>query len=917
MSLSGRSAEWLFVSLLGLVLLVSGCRESLSPQERWDRIRQAESAGDWRLVRIEVKHLLAQSPRDAAAHLSLARAELALGNANLAEEEIRKAISLGLDDVETRLLLGKAWIAQGRYTRVLEALSPDAWGRDPVARSRILTLRGHAALAMSDLDRALSEYREAARLAPRLVEPRLGLARVYRNTGRLEAAEKLIRELEKSAADDARVWFEKAELLALRGEDEAAIEAYRKAVRFHDRDRDVLQVMIRSGFIQVLLKTGRQEEAREQVRWLKAHFPKQHITRYLHALMEYSQGRLEAAEESLRPLLSELPGNPRVNLLAGAVALARGNLEQANRHLELVLRKQPGNPVATRLIASVRMLLDQPEGVVEVLDPLVNKGVDDPWVYRLLVKASLGMGLYAEARQYIRELETRTPSDAKSTIELSRAYLLSGDAEAAARILGNLQSREGRLAGQAMEIVNLLAGGKLGQARKRLEAFRDAGGNPAIYHNLEGMLHALQGRFDEARGAFARASEMNPEDVSPRINLARLEEMAGRFSEARRIYQNILSMNPENVEVVISLARLEMQQGDVARALDLANQAVDIAPRSYQARLVLARLCLAVRNVRCALEAADRAQRLAVLARDRAGALFVKGRALLESGKGEDAAAALEEAIHLGLDQADVLSELGRAYMISGHLEEAEKAFGRILEKAPSHPEALGGMLQLAFRRNDPGAAGRWLDRLKRHHPDAVETRIFEASYLQWQGERQQARRVLENAWRKKPERRLLLALHEVMKAQGDRSRLELLQGWLKLHPDDVAVRHLLAEDALAMGRLRLAESEYARILKRHPNDPRALNNLAWIREELSQPGSLELARRAYRLLPDAPDVADTYGWILYRRGRLEEAVEELARAVRLSSGKDPEILRHYNEALDALSRARKGGVKQGLAEAP
>ena len=916
MSFFRRCSGWLFASLLGLVLVVSGCREALTPQERWERIRQAESVGDWRLVRIEVKHLLSKLPRDAAAHLSLARAELSLGNANLAEEEVQKAISLGLDDIEARLLLGKVWIAQGQYSRVLDALSPDTAGDDPAAKSRILTLRGHAALALSDFDKALSEYREAARLAPRLVEPRLGLVRVYRNTGRFEAAEKLIQSLGKSAADDARVWFERAELLALEGRDEEAIEAYRKAVRLHDRERDVLQVMIRSGFIQALLKAGRQEEAREQVRWLKAHFPKQHITRYLHALMEYSQGRLEAAEESLRPLLAVLPGNPRVNLLAGAVALARGNLEQANRYLQLVLRKQPDNPVATRLIASVRMLLDQPEGVVEVLEPLVNKGVNDPWVYRLLVKASLGMGLYAEARQYIRELETRTPSDTRSAIELSQAYLLSGDAEGAARVLGSMQDKEGRLAGQAMEIVNLLAKGRLQQAARNLKAFRDSGGNPAIYYNLKGMLHALQGRLDEAREAFGQASRENPEDVSPRINLARLEEMAGRLPEARRIYQDILSMNPENVDVILSLALLEMRQGNVDRALHLAHQAVDMAPETYRARLMLARLCLAKGDVRCAMDSADRALERAAHARDRAGALFVKGRALLRSGKGKDAFEMLAEAVRLGLDQPDVFAELGRAYLVSGRLEEAEKVFERILERDPSHPEALGGMLQLAFRHNDPGLARRWLDRLKRHHPDATETMILEASYLQWQGKKRQARRVLENAWLKRPERRLLLALYEVMKAQGDKERLEFLQGWLGLHPDDVGVRHLLAEDALVTGRLKLAESEYSRILREYPDDPRALNNLAWLRERLSQPGSLGLAKRAYQLLPDAPDVADTYGWILYRRGRLDEAVEALAKAVRLSSGKDPEILRHYNEALEGLGRVREGGMSQELAGA-
>src|SRR5437764_14344065 len=65
------------------------------------------------------------------------------------------------------------------------------------------------------------------------------------------------------------------------------------------------------------------------------------------------------------------------------------------------------------------------------------------------------------------------------------------------------------------------------------------------------------------------------------------------------------------------------------------------------------------------------------------------------------------------------------------------------------------------------------------------------------------------------------------------------------------------------------------------PNCCPALNNLAYIySEKLSNLNrAAELARKAHELNPAEPSITDTFGWVLYRQGKYQEAAELLAQS--------------------------------------
>ena len=77
------------------------------------------------------------------------------------------------------------------------------------------------------------------------------------------------------------------------------------------------------------------------------------------------------------------------------------------------------------------------------------------------------------------------------------------------------------------------------------------------------------------------------------------------------------------------------------------------------------------------------------------------------------------------------------------------------------------------------------------------------------------------------------------------------------------------------------AIEQFRKVVEREPSNVQALNNLAYllIEHNSSPDEALKYAEKAAELAPDRLAVADTIGWILYRKGLYSSAVKYLERA--------------------------------------
>jgi cytochrome c-type biogenesis protein CcmH/NrfG len=86
-------------------------------------------------------------------------------------------------------------------------------------------------------------------------------------------------------------------------------------------------------------------------------------------------------------------------------------------------------------------------------------------------------------------------------------------------------------------------------------------------------------------------------------------------------------------------------------------------------------------------------------------------------------------------------------------------------------------------------------------------------------------------------------------------------------------------------------------VLKKNPDAPIALNNLANLYYWEKDPRALDTAERAYKLLPDSPTVADTLGWILVGQGKTPRGLDLLQKAAA-TDPKNPVVNYHLAAAL-------------------
>ena len=128
--------------------------------------------------------------------------------------------------------------------------------------------------------------------------------------------------------------------------------------------------------------------------------------------------------------------------------------------------------------------------------------------------------------------------------------------------------------------------------------------------------------------------------------------------------------------------------------------------------------------------------------------------------------------------------------------------------------------------------------------------------------------------------------------------------------------RALLAEK---LGKLQVLEDDLHYIIEKNPNDANALNALGYTLADKTQ--RYEEAKsyldRAMALKPNEPIIMDSYGWLLFKLNRLDEARQYLQAAYDRQP--QTEIAAHLVEVLWALQNKEQANavLSKALAKDP
>ena len=216
---------------------------------------------------------------------------------------------------------------------------------------------------------------------------------------------------------------------------------------------------------------------------------------------------------------------------------------------------------------------------------------------------------------------------------------------------------------------------------------------------------------------------------------------------------------------------------------------------------------------------------------------------------------------------------------------------GQVAEFLKLHDEAL------EWYRGVPGGPQRWLAQLRAtnvlHELGRAEEAYAALGDIQDDAEAPET--VRRDAY-------LLEASLREKDGQPE-AEMDAFARALAAFPDEPEVLYARALTYERRDDIARAEADFRRILVAEPDSVAALNALGYTLADRTDryQEALELINRARAAAPDNAAIIDSYGWVLYRLGRNEEALTELRRAYALQ--KDAEIAAHVGEVLWVMGR--------------
>ena len=525
----------------------------------------------------------------------------------------------------------------------------------------------------------------------------------------------------------------------------------------------------------------------------------------------------------------------------------------------------PGPETAPAETAPAQAVTPPDSALAPASAPRSRTPVEESLVYRLLVAEMAGRRgqLDVSATHYLAVArETRDPEVVERAVRIAAA----ADDDAATLEAARLWVE---VAPESHEAHRVLAGIYL-RARRVEEAVTEMRAlfgllktTPAQTYSLLVEMLSRERDQDLALAAMERFVAGQEADPLAQSALASLAARGGKLDRAATILQQVLQSHPDDPGAVLLYAQVLQTQGKAREGIDLLAGA--LARRPGEAALRVAH-----------------------------------GRLLVADKRYEDAIAEFQRVVDAHPDNGEARHALALLYLQTEKLDEAERHLRSLSVRGSRQNTARFYLGHVAEARGRIDEAISWYGQVEQGE-HLVDAQVRLGVLLARQGRLDEARQRLQSVETSNGKDRVRLVLVEA-ELLVDAGRL---QDALTVHdlalqefPDDADLLYARAMVAEKLDRLDLLEADLRAILSRDPNHVQALNALGFTLADRTDryQEAHDLIVRALAQRPDDYYIQDSMGWVLFRLGRLPEALEYLRRAAAQSD--DVEVAAHLGEVL-------------------
>lgn len=422
-----------------------------------------------------------------------------------------------------------------------------------------------------------------------------------------------------------------------------------------------------------------------------------------------------------------------------------------------------------------------------------------------------------------------------------------------------------------------------------------------------------------------------PKDIEARQILAAMHIRSGEVEAAITQLETVLNADTQaSTRHLGTIANLLSREEDKLTALKVMERLIDKSDNDADAQLAYALLAIRAEEIERANKAMERVlesdignsniamayvgllqknsksltafnwlERAIKKSPNDAGLRLIYARLLADSNRYEEARLQFALVADKTPDNSDVVYALGLLNLQANRIDEARDNFSRLLKLKARDDDANFYLGQIAESRQELGRAIELYSKVI-SGSNHFQAQVRIALILSLQNEISPAQAQLHSIEVQNEEQRfqLVRAEGEILTQHNRYEEAMAVYDRALEASYDMELLYTRAMLAEKLDRFDVLETDLQTIIEREPDNAQALNALGYTLADRTDryDEAYEFVRRALILNPEDFYILDSMGWVLYRLGRLNEAVEYLTKAREIKD--DPEVAAHLGEVL-------------------
>lgn len=442
--------------------------------------------------------------------------------------------------------------------------------------------------------------------------------------------------------------------------------------------------------------------------------------------------------------------------------------------------------------------------------------------------------------------------------------------------------------------------------------------NDPLAHQALSLELVKASRFSESNLHLQKAI-----DLDPAINVNFIVQQGSVMSEGAREQwlehlTDLLARNKHHATLLFNIASLHQQQQDNEAALSLINELIAQHKDSYEGWTLKARLHATQGDIDTALKATNAA--LKEFKNDKAFNIL-KARLLIKQKDVKQASEVFAQIVKDHPKEGHIILPLALTQLELGELEAAKQSLNSLLRLQQLTDEAHYYLGRIAQQQD------QW-DQALTHFKTMTGGREYlaaQSAIVQTYLKNQDATAAINHIQQQRindPDNQQAYFLMEVEilnRTEQYEASLQVLNNALTAYADNTDLRYSRAMVSEKLGDLSLLEKDLGYIIDKEPENATALNALGYTLADHSArlDEALVLIEKARALSPHDPAILDSLGWVYFRIGRTQEALEILNQAYQVFP--DAEVAAHLGEVLWSLGQHKQAKLiwQQGLESKP